>query len=448
MTVPLSWTLNTEMHTKYTQDIYDFWVTGLNYKKTDASIRGLYAINNEQYTALLDKAPAFGVSEFFILSTCNRTEIYGLAEDAEKLADLLCSVCPGDATTFSLLSYAKNGHDAVEHLYQVGSGLDSQILGDHEILGQVKNAVKFAKAGGFIGSFTERLVNSVIQASKAIRTHTELSGGTVSVSFAAIQYIREYFEGPSLTPQMKCPATSHMVTEPSTGATVACNVADKKIVLLGTGKIGRTTCRNLIDYLDTHNITLINRTEQTAATLAKELGLHSAPMELLESELQSADIILVSTNASEPLIVKEHLEGMGKKLVIDLSVPCNVAPEAQKLPGVTFVDVDMLSKIKDETLQNRKSEVPKAIAIIEEHVAEFKEWYDMRKHVPVLKAVKHKLEGINIDPIFLNGEAVRNTEYEADGEKIQKVIGALATKIKTNNTLGCCYIQAINEYIA
>jgi glutamyl-tRNA reductase len=435
------------MHTKYKQNIQDFWVTGLNYKNTDAATRGLFAVNREQYSALLVKAADYGIKEFFILSTCNRTEIYGFADNANRLTDFLCSVSTGDTDTFSDISYTKSGYEAIWHLFEVGAGLDSQILGDYEILGQVKNAVKFAKAGGFIGSFTERLVNSVIQASKAIKTHTALSGGTVSVSFAAIQYIREHFEGPSLTPKMTCPATMHIMTHPSTGATVAASIEDKKILLLGTGKIGRATCRNIIDYLDTHNVTLINRTEETAVNLAKELNLSSAPIEDLEIELQNADIVLVSTNAAEPVILRKHLEGKGSKLVIDLSVPCNVETEAQKLPGITFVDVDMLSKIKDETLQNRKSEIPKAVAIIDAHIAEFKEWYAMRKHVPVLKEVKGKLERIYVDPVFLNSDAPGDTEYEVDEERIRKVINSLAAKIRQNNTLGCNYIEAINEFI-
>jgi len=436
------------MHTKYEQNIQNFWVSGLNYKKTDATIRGLFAVNNEQYNELLAQAADYGIKEFFILSTCNRTEIYGFADNLNDLTDLLCCTSTGDADIFAEISYSKRGYEAIEHLFQVGAGLDSQILGDYEILGQIKNAVKIAKASGFIGSFTERLVNSVIQASKAIKTHTTLSGGTVSVSFAAIQYIREHFEGPSLTPKMTCPATNHIMTDPSTGATVPASIEDKKIVLVGTGKIGRATCRNIIDYLDTHNVTLINRTEETATNLAKELNLYSAPIEDLESELQKADIILVSTSATEPVILKKHLEGNGNKLVIDMSVPCNVETEAQKLAGITFVDVDMLSKIKDKTLQNRKNEIPKAIAIIDDHIAEFKEWYNMRKHVPLLKEVKNKLQGIYIDPIFLNGDVLQGAEYEIDEEKIRKVINSLAAKIRHNNTLGCNYIQAINEFIA
>lgn len=435
------------MNTKDTQNIQDFWAIGINYKKTDASLRGAFAVNNEQYDQLLAVAPEFGLNEFFILSTCNRTEIYGFATSPKQLTSLLCSVTAGDEATFNGISYTKNNRSAIEHLFNVAAGLDSQILGDYEILGQIKIAVKNAKSHGFIGPFMERLINSVLQASKAIKTHTALSGGTVSVSFAAVQYLREYFEGPNNTPAMRCPSSAHMMTIPTIDhyiATEQVKIEDKKIVLLGTGKIGKSTCRNLVDYLNTHNITLINRTEETAKCLANELGLKFAPIENLESELSNADIILVSTSAAEPVIVAEHLANKGSKLVIDFSIPCNVSAEAQQLSNVHFVDVDILSKIKDETLSQRKAEVPKAVAIINEIIGEFTEWYDLRKHVPVLKAVKSKLREIVIDPVLVESCQVDTL----NDEKIQKVINSLAVKIRKNNTLGCHYIMAINEYIA
>ncbi len=436
------------MHNKDRQKIEHFWVVGINYKKTDASVRGLFAVNEGQYNQLLALAPAQGLKDLFVLSTCNRTEIYGFSENAGVLMNLLAGVCAGDIHEFERISYSKNSGAAIEHLFNVASGLDSQILGDYEILGQIKNAVKTAKAAGFVGPFTERLINSVLQASKAIKTHTALSGGTVSTSFAAIQYIREYFEGPSVTPDMRCPATKHIMTTDAAPA-VAKAVEEKKIVVLGTGKIGRTTCRNLVDYLDTRNITLINRTGETAAAIAKELHLKYALMEAMDGELRDADIVIVSTSASEPIVFKEHIENRGKKLVIDLSVPCNVDKAAQQLPGITYVDVDMLSKIKDETLQKRMAEVPKAVSIIEEHIAEFMAWYELRKYVPVLKAVKTKLKAIYIDPAILGNRKSEDAELaEKPDEKIQKVINSLAIKMRQDNAPGCHYIEAINEFIA
>ncbi len=391
---------------KNNSEIARFTVVGINYKKTDAAIRGQFAINNEQYGQILTIAPQKGINELFILSTCNRTEIYAIAPGVQQLTELLCSQTEGDVDTFNELAYVKSGADAVQHLFEVSAGLDSQILGDYEILGQIKKAAKFAKEHGFIGTFIERLVNSILQSSKAIKTGTQLSGGTVSVSFAAVQYIKENIS----------------------------NIKDKNILLLGTGKIGRNTCKNLVDYLQTKNITLINRTEDKAQQLASELGLSTAPISELNAELSKADIILVSTNAEEPVILSSQLQDAGNKLIIDLSIPCNVEAAAGKLEHITLVDVDALSKIKDETLQKRKDEVPKALNIIEEHYKDFIDWYDMRKHVPVLREVKNKLQELD-----------NNSESK---EKIQKVINGLAIKMRKELTPGCQYIQAINEFIA
>src|SRR5215203_4157346 len=118
------------MNSHYFKNISNFYVAGINYKKSDASIRGQFAINNDQYSTLLELAPASGLNELFILSTCNRTEIYGFAHNSDQLIDLLCSQTAGDAATFKQAAYIKQGIEAVEHVFSVGAGLDSQILGD------------------------------------------------------------------------------------------------------------------------------------------------------------------------------------------------------------------------------------------------------------------------------------------------------------------------------
>lgn len=409
------------MHATNVKDISKFFVAGINYKKTDASIRGQFAVANEQYAAILTLAASYGLNELFVLSTCNRTEIYGFAEQASQLIHLLCSQTTGNAATFTELSYTKQGTEAINHLFQVAAGLDSQILGDYEIVGQIKTAVKFAKEHDFVGAFLERLVNCVLQSSKAIKNQTELSGGTVSVSFAAVQYIKEK----------------------------VADCASRKILLLGVGKIGRNTCKNLVDYLETKNITLINRTEEKAAELSGELGLQHATLEALPQYIAQSDIILVATNAADPTILLTHLEGKGEKLIIDLSVPYNVEESAQHLPNVTLVNVDELSKLKDETLQKREAEVPRAMAIINGHLEEFIEWYDMRKHVPVLKAVKSKLREIHTCRLYIGlYPDTHGTPQKATDQKIQRVINGLASKMRRENQRGCHYIEAINEFIA
>lgn len=380
-------------------------------------MRGQFAIGPKQYENILQKASEQGLNEVFILSTCNRTEIYGFAFCSHQLVELLCSETVGDSQTFKKSAYIKNGKDAIEHVFDVGAGLDSQILGDYEIVGQLKNAVKFSKERGFVGAFAERLINCVLQSSKLIKNNTELSGGTVSVSFAAVQYIKQ----------------------------AVANASEKNILLLGVGKIGRNTCKNIVDYLETDKITLINRSPEKAEELASELGLRSASLENLHGEIAKADIILVATNSPEPTILKEHIEGGSEKLIIDLSIPYNVHQEAQCLPNVQLVNVDELSKMKDETLRMRMAEVPKAKTIIGEVMSEFDEWYQMRRHVPMLKQLKLTLKELYSHPSYSNPTTTCSKKLDI---QIQRVLNETAGKIKLQNQRGCQYIAALNDFIS
>lgn len=398
------------------KQLSDFYVAGINYRKADAALRGQFAVNEDQYLSILSKAKEFGINELFILSTCNRTEIYGFAADAKLLSALLCSETKANIETFYQSAYIKQGKQAVEHLYHVAAGLDSQILGDYEIVGQLKNAAKLAKTHGFIGTALERTLNAVLQTSKAVKNNTQLSGGTVSVSFGAVQYIKQQVQ----------------------------NIKNKKILLVGVGKIGRNTCKNVVDYLQTNNVVLINRTTEKAALLASELGLQFASLEDLAAQVESADVILVATNSSTPIITKQHLENKGDKLIIDLSIPYNVEDQAQHLPNIKLVNVDELARLKDETLAKRTAEIPKAKAIINESVMEIFSWFEMRKHVPVLNAVKIKLNEIYTSPHY------EETAYvtTCSEKKIQKVLNGMASKMRLQNQRGCYYIEAINEFLA
>ncbi len=396
-------------------EINQFFAAGINYKKSDAAIRGEFAIGPDQYASLILKAKNLGITELFVLSTCNRTEIYGIADNIEILINLLCSETVGEADTFRQLCYTKQGNEAIAHIFEVGAGLDSQILGDYEIVGQMKLAVKFARERGCIGSFMERLFNTVLQSSKAIKNETALSGGTISVSFAAIQFIKQ-----QLT-----------------------DTHNKKIVLLGTGKIGRNTCKNLVDYLDTKDITLINRTDNKAVELATELGLQHAPYASLQIEISKADIVIVATNADKAVITKQDLLNSTPKVLIDLSIPNNIEPAAGTLPHITLANVDDLSVINDITLQNRKAEVPKALLILQQYQKEFAEWFLLRSHVPVLKAVKQKLHDMHSCGMFL--ATAHNSVI--DQTAIQKVVNTVAVKMRSQHQPGCYYIEAINDFM-
>ncbi|GAA4313860.1 glutamyl-tRNA reductase [Compostibacter hankyongensis] len=403
-----------------TKELSHFFLAGINYRKTDAAIRGRFAINNEQYAKIIADARTEGVNEMFILSTCNRTEIYGFAHNAEQLITLLCGETSGDKRLFQRLAYVQQGEAAVHHLYKVGVGLDSQILGDYEVPAQLKNAARFAKEAGSLGTFTERMINSILQVSKVVKNETKLSSGTVSVAFAAVQYLKKIED-----------------------------IASKKILLLGVGKIGRNTCKNMISLLGTRNITLINRTNQVATGFALEKGIRFAPYEALEKNIRETDILLVATNAPQPTVLKAHFGNTtAPKTIIDLSIPRNVEESVTALPGISLINVDELSKVQDETLQKRQEEVPKARNIIREHMDDFLYWYRMRKHAVVLQAVKNKLETIHVQEIKNQKSPLQyhpDDVNEISSRIIQKVINLLAGRVRQMNGHSEAYLQMLSE---
>ncbi len=409
------------MSRNYITEFSQFFVAGVNYKKTDTRIRGSFAVNNEQYQSILDAAHEHQIQDLFVLSTCNRSEIYGIAENPAQLGELLCAKTDGNPALFDEMAYVKCGMSAVKHLFDVAAGLDSQILGDYEIVGQLRQAVRFARERGFILPLLDRTVNQVLQSSKEIKTFTSLSDGTVSVAFAAVQYIRDRFT----------------------------DIAGKRILLLGAGKMGTNACKNMVDYLGTTNITLINRTEEKAQVLAQTLGLRSAGIEELAEEVTAADIILVATHATEPLITPSMLSNSATpKCIIDLSIPCNVDKQVGSLPQVQLIDVDNLSRIKDATLQQRAAEIPKAKDIIAGHLQELLDWQAMRRNVPVLKEVRTKLQEIHCSPWFEQSINPTPAAPVTADQRIQRVLNGMASKMRRENQRGCQYIEAINEFIA
>jgi len=302
----------------------------------------------------------------------------------------------------------------------VTAGLDSQILGDYEIVSQVRHAVAASREMGMMGGLLDRLVNHALQASKQIKNQTSLREGTVSVSFAAVQYIREHI--------------------PAAG--------DRKILLAGTGKIGKATARHLVDYLGASRLTLINRTDSKATELAAELELNSAPHAAMTAELRSAEVILLATSDTRPVVTPATLDGGHRQWIIDLSVPSAVSPEVRELPGVTVVGIDEISRMRDDSLRRRQEDVPAALAIIREQMSAFGEWLDMRQNLPVIHAVREKLNSLREAGIH---EAVTTHAHDHPNmggeERIQRVINGMALRMRNRHQPGCHFIEAIREYV-
>ncbi len=341
-----------------------FYVIGISYKKADAKLRGNFSLSPTKKANLLKQAKTSGIQGLLATSTCNRTEIYGLVQHPSELIQLLCQNTKGSVETFEQVGYVIKDSQAIEHIFRVGAGLDSQILGDFEIISQLKVSAKISKKYNLMDNYLERLVNCVLQASKRIKNETELSSGATSVSFASVQYILNAVK----------------------------DIKAKNILLFGTGKIGRNTCKNLIKHTKNEHITLINRTRESAEKLAGKFKVHVKNYSQLQEEIAKADILIVATGAQNPTIDKQLIVQKKELLVLDLSIPKNVDENVKTLANVTLTHLDELSGITDNTLQKRKMHIPMAEAIIKDIKEDFEVWVENRKFAPTIKALKEKLK--------------------------------------------------------
>ena len=381
-----------------------FYALGLSYKKADATIRGKFSLDAKAQSILLMQAEAEGIESLIVTSTCNRTEIYGFAKHPYELIKLLCENSNGSVEEFQEVAYIYKNQEAINHMFRVGTGLDSQILGDFEISSQIRNAFNLSKSNGLINTFMDRLVNSVIQASKRIKTQTDISSGATSVSFASVQYIFKNVD----------------------------DIANKNILLFGTGKIGRNTCENLVKHTKHSQITLINRTKDKAEKLAKKLNVVVKDYADLQLELQKADVVVVATGAQNPTIDKTILNLKKPLLILDLSIPKNVNENVKDIDGVTLIHMDQLAQITDETLENRKQHIPQAELIIEEIKEEFNSWNKNRKFAPTIQALKEKLNSIKEGELNFQRKKITNF-HEEQAELISNRIIQQITKHFVNH---------------
>jgi glutamyl-tRNA reductase len=388
-----------------------FYAVGLSYKKADAEMRGKFSLDEQSKTNLLHQAKAEGIDSLIVTSTCNRTEIYGFAQHPFQLIKLLCENSQGTVEDFQKVAFVYKNSEAINHMFRVGTGLDSQILGDFEIISQLKNAFVKSKELELANAFLERLVNAVIQASKKIKNETEISSGATSVSFASVQYIFKNVE----------------------------DIASKNILLFGTGKIGRNTCENLVKHTKHEQITLINRTKEKAEKLAKKLDVIVKDYTDLQIELQKADVVVVATGAQNPTVDKAILNLKKPLLILDLSIPKNVNENVKDIEGVTLVHMDELSQITDETLENRKKHIPAAEAIIDEIKDEFIAWTKQRKFAPTIHALKAKLNTIKEGELNFQRKKLANFDEEQaeliTARIIQKITNHFANHLKDDETM-------------
>lgn len=395
---------NNNLHT-----LKNFVVVGISYQKADAEIRGHFSLPHEKQLQLLEGAKTAGVESLCVISTCNRTELYGFIETTNELIELLCAYTHGTQEEFEQVGYFLENKAAISHLFQVGTGLDSQILGDFEIISQLRKCFRTSKEMGLLNGYMERLANEVIKASKRIKNETTISSGATSVSFAAVQYIL------SRVPY----------------------VSEKNILLFGVGKIGRNTCENLIKHTQNKHITLINRTKFKAEEIAGKFQLNVVEYKAIQEEISKTDILVVATGAQQPTITKELLYVKKPLLILDLSIPKNVHQNVSENPLVTLVHLDELSKLTQQTLSDRQEQLPLAKKIINEIEADFIEWARQRSFAPTIQALKLKLSGIKSGELNFQSKKVTDfNEAHADllaDRLIQKITTQVVNHLKNAN---------------
>ncbi len=386
-----------------------FYTIGLSYKKADAEIRGHFSLTEESKQRLLEQARDEGIDGILVTSTCNRTEIYGFAQHPFQLIKLLCEHTHGTVEEFEKVAYVYKNKQAISHIFKVGTGLDSQILGDFEIISQLKVAFVRSKKLGLVNAFFERLVNAVIQASKRIKNETEISSGATSVSFASVQYILNNIE----------------------------NISEKNILLFGTGKIGRNTCENLVKHTGNNHITLINRTKDKAERIAGKFNLIVKDYADLQAEIRNSDILIVATGAHNPTISKELIYPKKELLSLELSIPKNVSDDVQELENVKLIHLDHLSQMTDETLERRKQFIPQAKKIIAEVEGDFNKWLETRKFAPTIKALKTKLKMMKDAELDFQRKKISDFNNEqaeiVSNRIIQKIMKHFANHLKEDS---------------
>ncbi len=346
----------------------DFVVVGINHWKAPVQVRECFSLTEGQRENLLDEAREIGLDNLIVLSTCNRTELFGITPDEKQFEDLLVRHTKGDIETFKSYGFALHGEKAVQHLYRVTVGLDAQILGDLQIVKQVKEAYEASKSYNLVEGELHRLFQSIFRTHKRVRTETDLGYGAASVAYAAVQFARRHID----------------------------NWQEKNILLLGTGKIGKVTCKNLVG-LGASQLTLINRNKERADDLADRYSLTVSGFENLVDEVSRADLILVATGAPHPILNKSHFPTNGqahRQVLLDLSVPRNVDTDVEELEQVQLVNMDQLNDATDESFRIREQSVPAAEAIIADEFNAYLDWLSEQKVVPTIVALTRKLNEI------------------------------------------------------
>ncbi|MCB2204798.1 glutamyl-tRNA reductase [bacterium] len=360
------------------------YAVGVNHHTAPVELRECLHLTEEEIGDFLARYTGTLFQEASIVSTCNRTELYAVTMDDEtdgqRLIDALRALRPEeklkDEHFFRLFTCG-----AISHLFKVSSAIDSQILGDMQILAQVKHAYELSAERGSVGNIFNHAFMGALHAGKRVRAETAIGIGAVSISFAAVDLATKIFS----------------------------DLHRKNVLIVGSGETSALAARHLLSK-GAERMSITNRTWETAVTLAEELHAHPLRFESFSEVLSEFDIVVSATSATEPVITYDMVKSAMKKrqnrplLMLDLAVPRDIDPKINTLGNVFLKDLDAIQNIIDQNLEQRRQELPRAESIVTEEVVNFFLWYNSLEATPTIQQLREKFEQVRAAEMqrFLN----------------------------------------------
>ncbi|MBI5741115.1 MAG: glutamyl-tRNA reductase [Nitrospirae bacterium] len=351
-------------------------VIGLNHKTAPIEVREKVAFAGPKLQEAIHMLKGSGaVKESIILSTCNRVEIYAGVSDVdsgvENVKGFISEFHKVKRDLLDKSLYIHKGTDAIRHMYRVASSLDSMVVGEPQILGQLKDAFDAALKNRSTGVILNKLMRKSVSVAKRIRTETRIAESAVSISFAAVELAKKIFD----------------------------DLSTKSFMLIGAGEMAELAARHLINS-GVKGVYITNRTIARAEELALEFHGTVVPFENFVRELIHTDIVICSTGAPNYILLREQVQKLMKErkqrqvFIIDISVPRNIDPQINEIDNVYLYDVDSLQGIVDTNIQERAREAEKAEQIVDEEIGSFLKWQDSLTATSTIVALRNKAEEI------------------------------------------------------
>ena len=356
----------------------NFHVTGLNHTTAPVDVRERLAFAPERLAdAMAGLRNAEGLLETMVLSTCNRVEITATADDACDARDRIEAFLSGyhnvERDWLRPYLYHFTGTDAIRHLFRVAASLDSMVVGEPQILGQLKSAYETARTAGTLSSTLESILTSAFRVAKRVRTETEIGQSAVSVSYAAVELARQIFG----------------------------SLDHRKVLLIGAGKMSELAARHLA-RAGASDITVTNRSAARATAMAEIFNARTVPYEAFMTAMHSTDVVLTSSGAPHFILTRDNMRPIvharkGRPMfLIDIAVPRNIEPAVNSLDGVFLYDIDDMQKVVESNMRVRQAEAEEAERIISEEVARMMQRLQQRGAAPLIVSLQQQLEATRL----------------------------------------------------